>query len=672
LDPTDEEAATGAFRSPWQDASRAAARHDIPDASTADSDEMHIRSVSPEPLDSPVRVSSIPIWLREAAPSFRWSWVPVPIRHAARRTTAWTAGPKPPQIQCIQPWFPSIQELPLRLVDRWLPKRRHRVVALVVLYAAWAMTFSLVIFQSARSGDIAGYGKPMDLWCGAGLWNGAKACGLAGNNCRPFTNASLAFRCNANCASVQLLSPYMIGGQEAIYTPLVIGGGNEDGDPLYRADSFICQAAVHAGVVSNAVGGCGILHLTGSATDYVASESNGIASYGFDSYFPKSYILEPTSMEECGTVDMRWPLLGVTLTFTIIISLFTTSPAVFFWSLLVMIFIHVGLVSDKPNISSYGDLISLLLGRFLPAAFTAYVLYRAAARPQLAGLTAQVEKTILYHGGVWIGALNNYTFSFIPLQRLTPHDLKQPGAMLSLICICMLLFAIACGQVYYLRQEGLLRKYLAIYSLMALGLIIGVVVPPLSLRVHHYILALLLIPGTRPQTRPGLLYQGILLGLFINGTARWGFASILQTATALRGGGPDGPEMTSPVPLVNVTVEWAGKMAKGISFAWSATQLPEGTDGVSIVVNDVERHRWYVGEGGPGWEYRREKGRGRWWGGGEDVREYFRFGYLAGSDALEYSAAGVWEGNGTWRGFIGEGDKGENGDGEGDGDGGEL
>lgn len=37
-----------------------------------------------------------------------------------------------------------------------------------------------------------------------------------------------------------------IGDQEVIYQPLVVGGGDELG--TYRADSFICSAAVHRGL----------------------------------------------------------------------------------------------------------------------------------------------------------------------------------------------------------------------------------------------------------------------------------------------------------------------------------------------------------------------------------------------------------------------------------------
>lgn len=295
-----------------------------------------------------------------------------------------------------------------------------------------------------------------------------------------------------------------------------------------------------------------------------------------------------------------------------------------------MLFFHVGLVSDPPTNSDYVSLSSLIIGRFLPAAFVAFVIYRFSVKPQLTGLTAHVEKTILWLGGAWLGGLNNYTFDHIPIDRLTPHDLKaEPGAPLALIIVVLVLFTIALGQVWYLRLEGRFRRYLAVYGIFVAFLIICVIVPRLNLRIHHYFLAILLLPGTRLQTRPSLLYQGILVGLFINGIARWGFDSILQTTAELR---RDGPHLTL---LPNITAPVLG--SSNITFSWS--KPPENYDGLSVLVNDVERHRWYYGEGDLSHTFARHR---------EGEREYFRFGYMKGSQSEDFTKAGVWEIDGSW------------------------
>lgn len=433
-----------------------------------------------------------------------------------------------------------------------------------------------------------------------------------------------------------MLNPRAVGDQEISYKQFVIGGPGSTADnspgsePFYRADSFLCQAAIHAGVVSNKKGGCGVASLVGERKSYEASRRNGISSIAFDSSFPKSYTFLSGLSSEC-IQDLRWPLLAVTVIFTALLSLSTASPLVFFSSIFPMLFFHVGLVSDPPNSSTLPSLTSLIIGRFLPAALASTIIYRYSARLQLTGLTAHVEKTILWLGGAWLGSLNNETFAYIPLERLTPHDLKvQPGAQLALSLVVLLLLSIAVGQIYYLRLEGRLPRYLAIYGIFITFLLVCVIIPPLNLRIHHYFLALLLLPGTRLQTRPSLLYQGILVGLFINGTARWGFDSILQTTDALRRDG----QLNSLLPKITAPLAVG---LSNITFAWAAP--PRGYDGLSVLVNDVERHRWYVGEGPGQHTFLRH------W---EGQKEYFRFGFMSGSVAADYTKAGIWSGDGHW------------------------
>ena len=114
-----------------------------------------------------------------------------------------------------------------------------------------------------------------------------------------------------------------------------------------------------------------------------------------------------------------------------------------------------------------------------------------------------------------MGALSNYTFEWIPIQRLNAHDLEQqPGAKLALAIIILILSLVVIKQVFYFRREGRLIRYLGIYGTFIGAILLSLLLPGLSLRIHHYILALLLLPGTSMQTRPALLYQGLLVGLF--------------------------------------------------------------------------------------------------------------------------------------------------------------
>lgn len=361
-----------------------------------------------------------------------------------------------------------------------------------------------------------------------------------------------------------------------------------------------------------------------------------------------------------------------------------------------MLFLHVGLVSDPPNLPSLTELFSLLLARLLPASFVAYVLYMYCARPLLTPLSSpayQLSKTLLYLPTAFIGALNNYTFAvLIPIQRLTPHDIReQPGAKAALGIMITLVVSIILSQAWHIRQGGLMPRYLAIYGSMGTIILILLALPGLRLRIHHYILAILLMPGTAFPIRPSVIYQGLLLGLFINGVARWGFASIIQTPAALgeipsSTGGSNGwwgatsPNITHSSVHVSLprNTDPRHHGNGNITFAlWEHERMAElGVDGVSVLVNDVERFRGYLDED--------KRGEFTWHRHGHDGLElpgvlmpvdreddsfdrqsdevkaesqraddepedlFFRFAFLRGAEAGLYGGTGVWLRDGRW------------------------
>ncbi|TKA29510.1 hypothetical protein B0A50_03523 [Salinomyces thailandicus] len=609
--------------------------------------------------------------------------IPPPVKHAWSKTVEWVKGPDPPRIFKIEPLFPKIQHAPLSLLDRYAPKRGQRVWLLALLYACWLFAFSMVLRASSFSASIPKYGTPVRMGCGSKYWSDGNGCRLNGDQCRPFANATLAFRCPAGCRLTEVLYPHAVGDQEVNYRPLVVGGpskqqtGLEDelfNNAIYRGDSFICASAVHAGFINDAEGGCGVLSLVGEQPEFEASKKNGIASVGFSSYFPRSFGF--LSGTRTGCQDLRWPAFGVSLFFTTLLSIFTTSPSVFFWSNWIILFFQTGLASDPPSLTNYYSLLSVAFGRFLPACFCGWVTYKYTVRRSLEGLTAQLEKTVLWLGPAWVGALNNMTFDKIPIQRLTPHDIKaQPGAVPALITIVLSIFFIALGQAWSFRVEGRMPRYLVIYGSFVLALLVCVAVPGLSLRIHHYILALLLLPGTCFQNRPSLLYQGLLVGLFINGIARWGFDSILQTPSELSQGAQKG----TPLPAVSVL----GLGSSNITF--NLGPLPKWDsktemlfDGISVLVNDVERFRGYdddrsywdegPGDGNYTWTWHRHHLGNReslqetfnrsvpLLGEPDDLDaeakknlpEYFRFAYMAGSRVGDFTKAGRWTPDGEW------------------------
>ncbi|KAK3359831.1 hypothetical protein B0T25DRAFT_533931 [Lasiosphaeria hispida] len=584
-----------------------------------------------------------PRFIQDESSWKRLKWVPYPIRRFSKAVFKWAKGPPAPRDFKIDPFFPQIQHFPILLLARLIPKRIHRIWLLFVYLSMWIVTFALVMRKGLTESEIEGWGTATTISCGTTYWASGNGCGLDGNLCRPFSDSGFAFRCPASCASYQVLNPHAVGDQEVNYKPLVIGGPpiapSNNEDAIYRGDSFICGAAVHAGVVSDTSGGCGVVKLIGTQRNFNSSSRHGIESVGFDSHFPLSFTFENA---KCAARDMRWPLLAVSVVFSSVLSLFTTSPALFFFSIFTGLYWTVGLATDPPNYTNVPSLISREIGNFLPAMFAAWVMYeKMGVKRALRGLTAQVEKTVLWLGACWTGSLTNYTFDFIPIQRLTPHDLEQqPGARAALAIIIIVLVVIVVSQIWFFRQEARLIRYLRFYGLLAIGLIICLVLPDLKLRIHHYILALLLLPGTSMQTRPSLLYQGLLVGFFINGIARWGWDPFLQTAFALQGDA----QLGSPLPSIEAPAISLGQSLSTITFGWRAPPAAE-YDGISVLVNDVERFRTYFADeydNAPNFTWTRKKEEGA------AENEYFRFAWMQGSNSEDYTKAGRWSAEGEW------------------------
>ncbi|EED17620.1 LCCL domain protein [Talaromyces stipitatus ATCC 10500] len=559
-------------------------------------------------------------------------------------------GPNPPRRHRIRPFFESFQTAPIRIIKRLFPTLRSQAIALIAFHALWATIFLTILNWSVLGPEIPGYGMPNRLSCGARLWHNGTLCGIDGNACRPFDEQKFAFRCPAGCHDTILLEPYAVGDQELNYRSLVVGGAADAENTIgsYRGDSFVCAAAIHAGVINNAAGGCGILRRTGEQTSFIGVEKNSITSVSFNSYFPLSFDFEKETIAICR--DPRWLLFTVSLIFTSILSLCTTSPVVFYVSVWFISWFQVALASDPPFASDYLEVVSIGMGRLLPASFVGWAIYYFCVRETLSGLTAQWEKTILWLGPFWVGALNTDTFDRIPISRLTPHDIQQqPGAIPALIIIVTILVITIVTQAWAIWSAGKLPRYLVIYGIMACTLIVMIILPQLNLRIHHYILSLLLLPGTALKTRPSLVYQGLLMGLFINGIARWGFDSILQTPNALLGDA----QLGSVLP--NITAPIIGAGGNNLTFWFSA--LPSDVSGIAVMINDVLRANLYRAVS-------RAEGTGtgvksspelsfEWTRLHQNHSEYFRFAYMKNS-ALgglwyeDFTKAGTWRDNGDW------------------------
>jgi hypothetical protein len=555
-------------------------------------------------------------------------------RHGVRKRglRSLLLGPEPPRIHSIRPALPALQRSPINfLASRNISIKM--LVAAVLLF--WFIFFTLSLGSQLPLKDNEGK-HVVNLDCVDTFWRRNNDCGIDGVDCHPFSNRAFAFRCPAKCADVRVLNPHHVGPIEVNYRSLVIGS------ETYRGDSFICASAIHAGVISNSRGGCGRINLIGMHESFASTKQHDIESIAFDSYFPLAYSVTSDDSFGCSP-DPRSGLLFLSLICTAILAIFSTSPSIFL-PIFVVIFAHVSFVSDPPsaslrNTTVLPDHISMFAKRLLPGFFVAIFIYRNIVKQTLSGLTAQFEKAFFWLGGFWFGALSNYTFDWIPISRLTAHDLEQqPGAKLALSIIIIILVIIIIGQAYSFWLEGRLLRYLGLYGAFISAILVCLAVPGVNLRIHHYILALLLLPGTSLQTRRSLLYQGILLGLFVNGVARWDFDSVLQTSEALRGDAM----LNSEVPTSLWPTIENGADGLVVTFTWLSP--PKLMDGISVLVNDVERSRvWYDRQSSTKQDFEWTRSPST------SSNEYFRWAYLKDGRTLDYSKAGILFSNGTWQ-----------------------
>ncbi|KAF8846244.1 hypothetical protein BDN67DRAFT_891173 [Paxillus ammoniavirescens] len=469
--------------------------------------------------------------------------------------------------------------------------------------------------------------------CTSVFWEQNAGCGLDGELCAPFANVSFDFRCPAQCSSVVLQNPRLVGNIEVDFVPLLVGGGDSQG--TYRADSFICASAVQAGFISDSAGGCASVQLVGNFTNYLATTAFGLTSIGFPSIFPMSFRFSPSNtLTHC--TDLRNAALAFNVLATCALFLvLRPKPIVLYWCLVCIGFWHVALFSQPQATPPPLD---VAFGAFLPTLFVCYAFWRLAVRftmPVFA--SAPFESMIWYLAPFWTGVLTNLTMDQIPIDRLTAQDIKQqPGGLTALIIIILVLLVVVINQIRVIRKTGYLPYYLGWYVIGGLVSLILALLPGLQFRLHHYIISIALFPGTGFPTRLSAIYQGFLLGMFLNGVAAFGFDSILQTAADLVRDGPTG----SPLPtfLTNSSTYSAAATLTNQTISWAdipSELASQGWNGFSLLVDDVER---YAGNALNYSLAALESG----------LPHFFRLAYVSNGTPGDFTMPAILWPNGTW------------------------
>ncbi|CCH63130.1 hypothetical protein TBLA_0J01340 [Henningerozyma blattae CBS 6284] len=524
----------------------------------------------------------------------------------------------PPVFPKYFSWTTRLENFPNDVYKKRFQNPNLRLLLLVIYCCVWLSIF-FSIFEPYLLELPYFYPKNGDdkipiisLGCNTHLdWQGSNnECGLNGELCRPFDNTEYIIRCPALCdRGAWAYSAIAVGSRRVKYTGYEIGGGkmempsSDDTSDLlsypYRADSFMCGSAVHAGIVSPFFGGCARVSLDGFKDGFPSREGKYRTKFSvaFNSYFPASFSFRAFKEGVAsGCYDPRFLIVFTNIILGL--PVFYLSESLYgywitalsgYWTLVLAL--DPPLITDPHESVTVYELFSIGFQRLLPLCFVVYVMWKSTIRRTLEN-GSPCAKVLLWYPMFWLGVMNNVTFDRLPVDRLTANDLKeQQGAITAVGSIILTILICAFIQVYSLWKSGRLRKYFKIYISGIFVIVLLALIPGLTLRLHHYILGIVLIPGCATRNASAYLFQGILFGLIMSGVSRWDFASIVETDFALLRGEAGG--LLEP-PFF---LDYNQNTPNIISWSLDSDDIVKddtGTiDGFSLLVNDIEV---YVGK----------------------------------------------------------------------------
>lgn len=359
------------------------------------------------------------------------------------------------------------------------------------------------------------------------VWAGH--CGINGNECtRKFNDEkTLLVKCPAFCDKGSLaFSPIIVQDTKIQYEPFLVEG--QDGN--YRADSFPCAVGLHRGLIGAEFGGVFGLHLKNGFTD----KSGDVHA------FPGSFnVFKVDSKYVHGPYfDNRWNYIIAHVILMVISSFLIQSNSLFYALFMVTSFLIVGFLFDPAIIIRRGtdeedsvwSLISLVIGRLTITGFLfkclwdwvfAYMFHDENNPIIRVILTLSIIPTLCY----------NATIDRLPIDRLIWSDImSMKGGLITILCLILVVVIGVVIQAWAIWKAGWFHKAFVGYISTTIILLLISMQSHLKIRLHHWVIGLLLLPGCKTRSQLiSYIFAGILLGLIINGIARWGFASIIES-----------------------------------------------------------------------------------------------------------------------------------------------
>lgn len=369
----------------------------------------------------------------------------------------------------------------------------------------------------------------IEIPCGVADFIWSEDCGINGVECiRKFMNEEVVIvKCPAFCDKGSLaFSPIVVQDRKIQYEPFLVQGSDS-----YRGDSFPCAVGLKEGLISSEFGGVMGLQLKNGFSDQQGDDHAFPAS--FDAFkIDKKHVYGPYW-------DYRWYNIIVHVFLMLLASFIVQSNFLFYAIFTSTSFIIVGFLFDPAIIIRDGNLendnnvwslISLVIGRLTISIFMfkclwdwvfKYMFYREKTPIIRVILVLSIIPTLCY----------NATIDRLPIDRLVWSDiLAMKGGLITVICLFGILTFGACLQAWAIWKAGWLNKAVIGYISLIIILLLISLQSNLKIRLHHWIIGILLLPGCKTRSQLfSYIFIGFLLGLIINGIARWGFASIIES-----------------------------------------------------------------------------------------------------------------------------------------------
>lgn len=363
-------------------------------------------------------------------------------------------------------------------------------------------------------------GLPQTAFLGSTFWpdraltmSAAKSCGINGVDCLPFeTNETwIGFNC-------------MSGSFMQFATRNIVLRGGKDG--IYSADSNICAAALHAGVIDWTAGGCFEVRLTGAKDYFYGSYANGFNSTDFGSFI-SGIQMRSVSSVDCGNTRAVSIVVGslgfIAMSLIWRVDALWLNHAAAQWN-----FYYNGLFRQRAN-GNYWIAINELSAKQFTLIPMSIFLFHFFGRPGFCPDPKRfpLEAFVFFCVFFWIAAqIDNFTdvlqtgfnFSGSSASKITP------GVLAILIVLAVFGVFFAYFQLRDIYRAGLMKYYYPAILIMSIYFIIVAQASQkglLSFHFHHYFIGLILCILGRGQGKYSIILQAIGLALFVEGLSVW-------------------------------------------------------------------------------------------------------------------------------------------------------